>query len=188
MSDFDPWAPDEQEYVIDKQPDNPYEPPSVVLKEKKTVANSDGAVTLTFKAGKDFNDPWLVLRAESVDEANGILRESVEKGLDKALVQFARALHNEYKPQGGYQPQSQAAPQQQPFQAPAQAPQSAPQGGDVQHKQPQSVYGPGGVTKTCSHGFPMEYREGTSTKGNDYKVFSCTSTDRDQQDKGIFVK
>lgn len=60
-------------------------------------------------------------------------------------------------------------------------------GGQRGGAQQASTPPPGAKQPSCEHG-PMEFRSGTSKKGNPYKVWSCTHPVQEEQCRGIFVK
>jgi hypothetical protein len=49
------------------------------------VSESNAKVVITFKAGKDYDDPWIVLHGQSVDEVGELLKEVRAKGVFAAV-------------------------------------------------------------------------------------------------------
>lgn len=140
--------------------------PKVKVTKAKTASitpDSDGKVVLTFKGGRDFDAPWIVIHANGLQEAhdfvvgdNASLLATVMERVKVASMHFAGK-------------DNQAAP--------AQAPQrSAPQ---------VATQAPGGETRFCEHG-EMVFKSGVSKAGKPYKLFSCTAP-RESQCKAQFL-
>ena len=138
--------------------------PSVtVTKDKPAQAESDGKVVLTFKGGRDFDAPWIVIHANGLQEAhdfvvgdNASLLATVMDRVKVASQHFAG----------------------KPAAAPAAAPQrQAPQA---------ATEAPGGEKRFCEHG-EMVFKSGVAkATGKPYKLFSCTAP-REQQCKAQFL-
>lgn len=155
----DPWAEEEQsanDFVVDSALDE--------MKENNSMSNNqnEAPFCLTLKMpGKD--EPWLVIRAWSVDELASLLEAAVNSVLFDTVRKAQRAFAGS--------PASQPAQGQQSYQGRSQAPQqSAPQGDG----------------RTCAHG-AMTYREGTKKDGNQYKAYFCPERDRNQQCRPIWL-
>ena len=133
---------------------------------KPAVAESDGKVVLTFKGGRDFDAPWVVIHANGLQEAHDFVVGDNASLLAVVMerVQVA-AKHFAGKPaaaaQGGAQPSTE----------PPQASQEAP----------------GGEKRFCSHG-EMVFKSGVAKgTGKPYSLFSCTAP-REHQCKAQFLK
>lgn len=126
--------------------------------------NTDAPFTITLKGGKDFSDPWLVIRANTAQEAAGLLRQLGD--LPQAVVEASNFFHatNNAAPLLPNAPQQQApVPQQQtapPGWAPAPQPQAQPAG----HPE-------GKVCESCSSA--LQFKSGTSKAGKGYKLWAC---------------
>lgn len=130
-------------------------------------AESDGKVVLTFKGGRDFDAPWIVIHANGLQEAHDFVvgdnASLLAVVMDRVKVASA---HFAGKPAG----------------APA-----APQGGQGERQAPQqAAEAPGGEKRFCSHG-EMVFKSGVAkATGKPYSLFSCTAP-RDQQCKAQFL-
>lgn len=138
------------------------------VKAKPAVgAESDGKVVLTFKGGRDFDAPWIVVHANGLQEAhdfvvgdNAALLAVVMERVQTAAKHFAS--------------QGKPAPSPQAVQATTAAP-------------PQALNAPGGETRHCEHG-EMVFRSGVAkATGKPYQLFSCTAP-REHQCKAQFLK
>lgn len=125
---------------------------------------------MTLKAADDFSAPWLVLYADTVDEAKALLAEAGNKGLGVDLGNAARGLQSTYVVAGAMPVQQvesfptppPAAPIQpvtQTYPAPAvpAAPQAAPQ-------PPAVATAPPANALFCPHG-QRTYKTGTGKTG-----------------------
>lgn len=134
-----------------------------VSKAKPAADDSDGKVVLTFKGGRDFDAPWIVIHANGLQEAHDFV-----VGENSALL---ATIMDKVKVASTYFAGKPAAPVGSP--APArQAPQVATQA-------------PGGETRFCEHG-EMVFKSGVSKAGKPYKLFSCTAP-RESQCKAQFL-
>jgi hypothetical protein len=97
------------------------------LGELILTENTEAALTATFKAGKDFDAPWLVVRADNPPQLVAYIESIQQGGLAAILAAAAKDFHGVY--QMGHQlGATPAAPvQQAPVQQPVAAPQAAPQ-------------------------------------------------------------
>ena len=162
LSDVDPFANAPLDSAEEAQ-----QPAVSVAAAKPEGAVSDGKVVLTFKGGRDFDAPWVVIHANGLQEAhdfvvgdNAALLAVVMDRVKTASKHFAGI----------------AAP------APAQAG-AAPQRGAPQASQ----QAPGGETRFCSHG-EMVFKSGVAkATGKPYSLFSCTAP-RESQCKAEFLK
>ncbi|QFG25470.1 hypothetical protein [Actinomadura sp. WMMB 499] len=156
----DPWASTSTDTIP-----RPQEAPPVAVK-------SDNEISVTLKQHGGFDSPWIVVRGPSAAQVKELLRDLYAEDLVDAVAQTAVKFADS-KPAGASVP------------APRQG------GGGYQRTggggQQASTPPPGASQPSCDHG-PMEFKTGVSKKGNSYKVWSCTSPDRDNQCKGIFVK
>ncbi|AOZ61287.1 hypothetical protein SEA_DARTHPHADER_47 [Mycobacterium phage DarthPhader] len=152
---------------------NPTNPPAaaqVTASKPVVVAPAEGKVTTTFKGGRDFDAPWIVIHSSTVEEAIETVRDTDKL---KELFQLTQSGAKFFAGLGGgsapaQQGGGQAAPQQQ-----SRAPQGATQA-------------PNGETRTCAHG-PMVFKSGVSKAGNAYKLFSCTAP-RNEQCKAEYLR
>jgi len=133
----------------------------------KPQTESDGKVVLTFKGGRDFDAPWIVIHANGLQEAhdfvvgeNAALLAVVMERTQSAAKHFA----------GIKAPAAAAVEAAQPQRA-------APQG---------SQEAPGGAKRFCDHG-EMVFKTGVAkATGKPYSLFSCTAP-RESQCKGQFL-
>lgn len=138
-------------------------------KPAKAAAESDGKVVLTFKGGRDFDAPWIVIHANGLQEAhdfvvgdNASLLAVVMERVQTAGKHFAGSKAPIVAPSEGVSVQPQRA---------------APQG---------SQEAPGGEKRFCDHG-EMAFKSGISKAGNSYRLFSCTAP-RESQCKAQYLK
>ena len=138
-------------------------PEAPVAAKPAVVEQADGKVVLTFKGGRDFDAPWIVIHANSLEDAyeqvtvKGELLGKLMERTKNAGAHFAGKPPA--APQGGSEPTRQA---------PAGAQQA-----------------PGGETRFCEHG-EMVFKSGVSKAGKPYKLFSCTAP-RESQCKAQFL-
>jgi hypothetical protein len=155
---------------LDTEPAEEAQQPVVKAKVTKakpaSSAESDGKVVLTFKGGRDFDAPWIVIHANGLQEAHDFVVGDNAALLAVVMerVQVA-GKHFSGKPasaaQGSAQPES-----------------SAP---------PASQAAPGGETRYCEHG-EMVFKSGVAkATGKPYSLFSCTAP-REHQCKAQFLK
>jgi hypothetical protein len=157
LSDLDPFenAPSDSAVAVE-----------VTAEKPAVAAASDGKVVLTFKGGRGYEAPWIVIHANGLQEAhdfvvgdNATLLAVVMDRVQTASKHFAGI--------GG-----DAAPAQAPAQA----------GGPP----PGSQAAPGGEKRYCNHG-EMVFKTGVAkASGKPYSLFSCTAP-RDQQCKAQFL-
>lgn len=134
--------------------------------------SSDGKVVMTFKGGKSYDSPWVVIHANGLQEAhdfvvgdNASLLAVVMDRVQTASKHFAGIGLDA-------QPASQQASQPNPSYG------GAPQ---------QSQEAPGGEKRHCAHG-EMSFRTGVAkATGKPYSLFSCTAP-RENQCKAQFLK
>lgn len=139
--DDDPFAPKTEEVVQGKAPDNP----ESVLPIRR-LGGDDNKVVVTLKGGASFSDPWIVIHANSVEEADAQMDAKLA-----ALMEKTHRVAKKFVEVGGG-----TAPA-----APAQT-SSAPAGA-------QSA--PNNETRQCKHG-AMTYKTG-SKGGRTWKAFMC---------------
>lgn len=162
------YIPEEaqQQPVVESPWDTP--PPEAARPAQAPVAQvvqavDNEKVVLTFKAGTGFDQPWIVLRASSVDEAESLLDQKLANLMEK--TKRVAAFFN-----GGGAP-AQSGGGQQNRQAPPQGAQQHPQG----------------RKEFCAHG-EMKYLSGVSKKtGKPYSMFACNSGDRNNECKAVFA-
>ena len=163
MSDLDPF---ENAPLDDAAPTV-----EVAAVKPAVVDTSDGKVVMTFKGGKSYDSPWIVIHANGLQEAhdfvvgdNASLLAVVMDRVQTASKHFS-GIGNDAQPAQG------AAPSQQY------------QGGAPQ----QSQEAPGGEKRFCNHG-EMVFKTGVAkASGKPYSLFSCTAP-RDQQCRAQFLK
>jgi hypothetical protein len=151
-------------FAPDETPADPWPETSSANDAKEApVTQPETEVSATLKAGTGYDAPWLVARGPNAAAVVAELRSWFgEGGLIDATARTAEAFK---RATGNDKPA--ASQQRQP--------------------QPAATPPPGMEPKKCKHG-AMVFRSGTSKKGNPYKVWSCPSTDQDDQCRGIFVK
>jgi len=156
---------------LDAEPAEEAQQPVVkakVTKAKPAVpAESDGKVVLTFKGGRDFDSPWIVVHANGLQEAHDFV-----VGENAALL---AVVMDRVKVASKHFVGQPAAP--------------VAQGGSQQHgSAPQaSQEAPGGEKRFCDHG-EMVFRSGVAkATGKPYSLFSCTAP-RESQCKAQFLK
>ena len=145
------------------EPEEAPKPKVTVTKKKASQEESDGKVVLTFKGGRDFDAPWIVIHANGLQEAHDFVVGENSSLLAKVMERVKIA--SEFF--AGKQSAQGAAP------PPSRAPQAAQEA-------------PGGEKRFCEHG-EMVFKSGVSKAGNSYKLFSCTAP-RDQQCKAQYLK
>ncbi|ALA48152.1 ribonucleoside reductase class II [Mycobacterium phage Phlei] len=144
-------APDEAQSVWDTSDKS----------DRPVVIQSEGKVVVTLKGGAGYDAPWIVVHADSVDDAyhqvNSNMMLELMRVTQLAGADFAgKAPTKPAAQQGVVQPQQSRAPQ---------AAQQAP----------------GGEKRYCQHG-EMKFISGFSKKnGKPYKMFACPVEDRNQQ-------
>ncbi|UJD20885.1 hypothetical protein SEA_ZIMMER_47 [Mycobacterium phage Zimmer] len=172
MSYEDPFndAPAQPEPVA-QEPAPVTSAPTTTSAPRPVVTSSEGKITTTFKGGRDFDAPWIVIHSSTVEEAIETVRDTDKL---KELFQLTQSGAKFFAGLGGgpapaQQGGGQAAPQQQQSRAPQGATQA-----------------PNGETRTCAHG-PMVFKSGVSKAGNAYKLFSCTAP-RNEQCKAEYLR
>lgn len=130
-------------------------------KESKVLVqnNNDGKVVVTLKGGSSFDSPWIVIHADSIEDADNQLND---KALGK-LIDRTSEVGQHFANKGG----GSAPPKQQS----SDKPKGKPDGADQSPK---------GETRNCEHG-QMSYKSGFSEKkkqkskdGNGYwEAFDC---------------
>ncbi|ATL70746.1 hypothetical protein [Nocardia terpenica] len=88
MTEFDPFAT----APADEPPTEPVQDAPAATADRPAAAmSSDGKVVVTLKGGADFEDPWIVIHADDVDDAvrqlNGRLAKLMELA-QKAAAKF----------------------------------------------------------------------------------------------------
>jgi hypothetical protein len=130
-------------------------------KEKVVVVGTEGGkITVTLKGGTGYDEPWIVIHGT---DAEDILGTMSEESFTKLLA-WTKAAAEKFH--GG----SKAAP-----------------AGNTQAGKPAAATSaPGGREEFCKHG-KMEFKSFISKAGKPTQLFGCTSPNRDEQCKGIFV-
>jgi len=140
------------------------EPSAPVVKSAQPVP-SEGKVVVTLKGGAGYDAPWIVVHADSVDDAYHQVNSNMMLELMR-VTQLAGADFTGKAPTKPAAQQGVVQPQQ------SRAPQGAQEA-------------PGGEKRFCEHG-EMVFKTGISKAGNPYKLFSCTAP-RGQQCKAQFL-
>lgn len=125
--------------------------------------NNDAPFTITLKGGKDFADPWIVVRANTAQDAAGLLRQLGD--LPQAVVEASNFFHatNNASPLLPNAPQQQAPVPQQQTAPPGWAP--APPAAPTAHPE-------GKACAMCST--PLEFKSGVAkNSGKGYKLWAC---------------
>lgn len=128
------------------------------------IQNQNDKLSVTLKYEGGFDQPWVVLKATSVEEMNELLAEAGKSGLLEAVAKTAAYTKNLGKPQN----------------APAQRP--AQQGGYRQGQPQASTQGPNGQPPVCAHG-PMKYASGINKQNRPYSAYFCTLKTQNWQEK-----
>jgi hypothetical protein len=176
--EIDPFAPDQDnepdgdEAQTEMPPpwevnDNETEVKTTVTDEKVKVVNvgSEGKIVSTFKGGRDYDAPWVVVHADNVTESLAIINDK----------EFAELLTR-----------VQAAAQYFAGQAPVPSPQTA-QNTSQNGSQGRTQGKPAGVTQgpwgeqSCKHGV-MAFKSGTSDDGSVWQGYFCPAP-RNSTDK-----
>jgi len=142
----------------------------VANKPAPAVAASEGKVVLTFKGGAGFDAPWIVIHAESLEDAYDQVTEENAKLLADLMGKVQSAGQHFVK-LGGGSPNSNGGQN-------SGGRRGAPQGAQE---------APNGEERYCAHG-KMQFKSGVSKAGNTYKGFFCPSRDRNEQCKAQFLK
>lgn len=156
---------------LDAEPTEEAQQPAVKAKAVKAkpavAAESDGKVVLTFKGGRDFDSPWIVIHANGLPEAHDFV-----VGENAALL---AAVMDRVKVASKHFVGQPAAPAVQ-------------SGGQQTGAAPQaSQEAPGGEKRFCNHG-EMVFKSGVAkATGKPYSLFSCTAP-REHQCKAEFLK
>jgi hypothetical protein len=145
---------------------------------KTTVStDSEGKVTVTLKGGAGFDAPWIVIHAESIEDAyaqmteSGTLLGELMKRVSNAGQYFAGLAPAKAGPAGGGNRGAGNA-----------------NGGNQRQGQPQgSQEAPNGEKRYCAHG-EMRFKSDVSKAGKPYKGFFCTSRDRNDQCDAEFLR
>ena len=126
-------------------------------------------VSITLKAGGNQADPWVVIHADSVDEASALLREMV----DQNVFTGVKALSNRF---AGVDATGQAVETvKQRFPGAEVAQDDDPWAGTAATSQRQELPGNQGVRCPTCNG-PTEFKQGTSkSSGKPYKMHKCTA-------------
>lgn len=141
---------------------------------------------ITLKGGAGFESPWLVLRAQSAEDAVALLAEAKVAGLPKLIGEYAADFRGEAgagtpSASGGARggspsPQRASAPRGRQASSGASAPSN--QNADVE-------YHPEGLTCGANGcGKAIYLKTGTSKAGNEYQVWTCP--DQRQKNDGHF--
>ncbi|CAM4519090.1 hypothetical protein NONI108955_41210 [Nocardia ninae] len=112
----------------------------------------DGKVVVTLKGGRDFDAPWIVHHADSVAEAEQLVRDSraLMKLSQEAAAHFAGLAPGKPAPQGT-EPAARSAPAAKPAYQQA----------------------PGGEGRHCKHG-EMVFKSGVAKNGGKpWSAFMC---------------
>lgn len=160
----DPWAT--------STPDAPEAPTPA-----PTDARHPFSIKLTLKANASHNAEWInpwvsgATAEEAAQRTVEMLNALAKFGVIDRTAAAAQYTREQYKGDTG----------------PARSGGNGGGGGQRSNSQQTTAPPPGVQQEYCAHG-AMEFRTGTSRKGNAYKVWSCTEPDQSKQCKGIFVK
>lgn len=143
--DDDPFAPKTEEApaVRGKFPDNPVSADAIRLAELQ----SDNKVVVTLKGGASFSDPWIVIHANSVEDADSQMDAKLA-----ALMEKTQKVAKKFVELGG-----------------GSAPTAAPAPTSNVPAGAQSA--PNNETRQCKHG-AMTYKTG-SKGGRTWRAFMC---------------
>lgn len=169
MSYEDPFnnAPAEEAQAVPAEQSAPVGTVKVAVKPVLGDLEVGGKVTTTFKGGRDFDAPWIVIHSATVEEAIETVKDTDKL---KELFQLTQSGATFFASLGGgSKPASGGG-------APAQQTSRAPQG---------ATEAPGGEKRYCDHG-EMVFKSGVSKAGNPYKLFSCTAP-RNSQCKAQYL-
>lgn len=136
---------------------------------------------ITLKGGAGFESPWLVLRAQSAEDAVVLLAEAKLAGLPKLIGEYAA----DFRGEAGAAPQSTSAPARSSG-TPSRS-QAAPRRGAAPQSQPVGdvEYHPEGLTCGAPGcGKAIFLKNGVSKAGNAYAVWTCP--DQRQKNDGHF--
>ena len=150
----DPFADEEVVVQVEEVP--------VVERVVNEGQNGASKIVTTYKEGSSYDSSWVVVHANSLEEAKGLLTQEFADYLKevKKVASFFR---------GGSTPAAAPA---------AGVRQSAPQ---------PAQEAPGGESRSCSHG-QMKFMSGfAKASGKPYKGFFCPSPDRGSQCKPVFL-
>ncbi|AXH49515.1 hypothetical protein SEA_DRFEELGOOD_45 [Mycobacterium phage DrFeelGood] len=117
----DPWASN------DNGPEQPVAataPATTVVNNSSNVAPGEGKIVTTLKGGRDFDAPWIVIHASSVEESDALLDAKFKDYMDKVKKVAAAFAGGSAAPApaqssgGGYQRQAPQGAQEAPEWAP----------------------------------------------------------------------
>lgn len=124
-------------------------------------------VRITLKGGGGYDSPWVTIDGASVPDALEQITGSNAEPL-KALLDQAAKVGSYFAGKSTNGDHGSGEPAQR----------GKPAG---------ATEAPAGEERFCKHG-RMEWKSGTSAKGNAYKGFFCPERDRNEQCKAQFVK
>ena len=157
-ADEEAQSSEENRYGYAPNPTNP-----APAAKPAAVEQADGKVVLTFKGGRDFDAPWIVIHANSLEDAYE--QVTVKAELLAKVMERTKTAGAHFAGGKAQAAPAQAAPQRQ-----------APQGAQE---------APGGEKRFCEHG-EMVFKSGISKAGKPYKLFSCTAP-RESQCRAQFL-
>ncbi|QGJ87941.1 hypothetical protein SEA_KILLIGREW_47 [Mycobacterium phage Killigrew] len=117
----DPWASN------DNGPEQPVAttaPSTTVVNNSSNVAPGEGKIVTTLKGGRDFDAPWIVIHASSVEESDALLDAKFKDYMDKVKKVAAAFAGGSAAPApaqssgGGYRRQAPQSAQEAPEWAP----------------------------------------------------------------------
>lgn len=135
-----PWLEDDNETDVKNTDEN--------KKAKVVTVGSEGKIVSTFKGGRDYDAPWVVVHADSVTESLSVIN-------DKDFAELLTRVQAAAQYFAGQAPASPTAPAQNSSQNGSQA--------RTQGKPAAATEGPWGV-QTCPHG-TMTFRSGMGDNG-----------------------
>lgn len=170
--EFDPFAetPEQDDHSDGDEAQTEMPPPWSVATETfdtETDANknvkavstvSEGKIVVTLKGGRDYDEPWVVLHCDDLDDALAQTTDRQKLGdLLKAAQEASKAFRD-------FRPTEDTG-------ARASAPQNGSQGRS-QGKPAQATAHPQGRQEFCQHG-EMEFKTGLGKNGKMWGAFDC---------------
>lgn len=69
-----------------------------------TRANRNGtteaALTVSLKAGKGLDAPWIIIKADTIEELQSLLNDLHYRGVENTVAHVSRSLQESYNPSG----------------------------------------------------------------------------------------
>lgn len=157
---------------------------AVVAVKPNVLPVPDTGLSVTFKGGNGFSDPWIVPKYATVAEA--LVDLGVPEADAKALAPAAawQTLMDRVQAMGKYFASKGSGGGSNGN--------AGGNGGGGQRQQRQSApqaaqEAPNGEKRYCAHG-EMKFRSGTSKAGKAYQAFFCNSGDRNDECRAQFLR